>query len=61
MLNSTATHADELKGEKGLLAIWGTAGNEMRHIQEVERAGFPVTVECEWIEPDAYEALVERP
>jgi hypothetical protein len=45
-----------VKDEKGLLVLWGTAGTDMRHIQEVEKVGFPVTIECDWIEPDAYQA-----
>ena len=45
-----------LEGESGLLAIWGQAGVDMRHIEDVERAGFPVTVECDWIEQGDYEA-----
>jgi hypothetical protein len=49
-----------LEGESGPLAIWGTHGVDMRHIhaleQKVKTAGFPVTVECDWIQPDDYEA-----
>ena len=49
-----------VEGESGLLAIWGTHGVHMRHIEALEEqaksAGFPVTVECEWIQPDDYEA-----
>lgn len=48
-----------VKGDAGLLAVWGTAGEDMRHIQLMEariaRAGFPVTIECDWIPPDEYE------
>jgi hypothetical protein len=28
----------------------------MQHIKAVERVGFPLTIECDWIEPDTYEA-----
>jgi hypothetical protein len=45
-----------LEGEPGLLAIWGTRGTDMQHIEAVERVGFPLTIECDWIEPDTYEA-----
>lgn len=37
------------------MAIWGTAHGDMRNITVVEAAGFPVTIECDWIEPDDYE------
>jgi len=47
--------------QRGLLAIWGTAGLDMRHIDELEqtirRVGFPITIECDWIEPDTYERI----
>ena len=45
-----------VKGEHGLLAIWGTSGVGMRHIEEVEGLEFPLTIECDWIPPDDYEA-----
>jgi hypothetical protein len=45
-----------VEGEFGFLAIWGTRGQDMRHIEAVERAGFPLTIECDWIAPDVYEA-----
>ena len=47
-----------VQGERGLLAIWGRAGVDMRHIFEVEQHGFPLTIECDWIDPDPYEARV---
>lgn len=44
----------------GLLAVWGTAPTRMEHIKaleaEVARSGYPVTIECDWIQPDSYEA-----
>lgn len=49
-----------VKDEPGLLAVWGTAPAGMQHIgaleSEVARTGYPVTIECDWIEPDSYEA-----
>lgn len=49
-----------VKGEEGLLAVWGDSGREMSHIEELERhiatSGYPVTIECDWIPPDDYEA-----
>jgi hypothetical protein len=39
----------------GLLVVWGAAGQNMRNIEAVERAGFPVTIECDWTAPDSYE------
>ena len=45
-----------IKGEAGLLAIWGTRNVNMGHIELVEQLGFPLTIECDWIEPDPYEA-----
>lgn len=49
-----------VEGQRGLLVLWGTTEADMRHIrqleQEVEQSGFPVTIECDWIQPDAYEA-----
>ena len=30
--------------------------SERRRIDTVQRHGFPVTVECDWIQPDTYEA-----
>jgi hypothetical protein len=47
-------------GGGGLLAVWGTERQDMTHITELESAiaarGFPLTVECDWIQPDPYEA-----
>src|SRR5438309_7548577 len=43
-------------GQRGLLAIWGKRGQDMTHIEAVEQTGFPLTIECDWIEPDSYEA-----
>lgn len=49
-----------IHGSSGLLAIWGTAAKDMRNIEAIEAAkvqyGFPLEVECDWIEPDDYEA-----
>ena len=45
-----------VEGEEGLLAIWGRTGTNMGHILDIEQTGFPLTLECDWIEPDAYEA-----
>lgn len=49
-----------VRDTEGLLAIWGTEGHDMRHIEEMEAAiqqrGFPLTVVCDWITPDEYEA-----
>lgn len=49
-----------LKDDPGLLVVWGTAPAGMHHIEMLEahvgRLGYPVTVECEWIQPDEYEA-----
>jgi hypothetical protein len=49
-----------IQGDSGLLAIWGTHPVDMAHIQALEsamsRGGFPITLECDWIQPDAYEA-----
>jgi len=45
-----------VKGEPGTLAVWGTIGDDMRHIHALDKAsardGWPVTVECEWIRPN---------
>lgn len=47
-------------GDSGLLVFWGTAGQDMRHIaaleQRVRERDWPVTIECDWIAPDSYEA-----
>jgi hypothetical protein len=43
-----------LDGEEGHLAIWGTPGKNMDHVtafHERAKAGFPITLECEWISP----------
>jgi hypothetical protein len=49
-----------VKGDSGLLAVWGTAAGGMQHIKALEahvhRSGYPVTIECDWIQPDLYEA-----
>jgi hypothetical protein len=49
-----------VQGTDGLLAIWGESGGDMKHIEDLEHAiterGFPIEVECDWIEPDDYEA-----
>lgn len=40
-----------VEGKSGLLAVWGTAGQNMDHIRALEaRAarGYPIEVECEW-------------
>jgi hypothetical protein len=41
-------------GDEGRLAIWGKPGKDTAHIDmfnERVKAGFPVTVEREWIRP----------
>jgi hypothetical protein len=43
-----------LDGDDGHLAIWGTPGGDMTHVEafdERAKQGFPVTVDCEWIRP----------
>jgi hypothetical protein len=49
-----------VKDDQGLLVLWGTYDVDMRHIQELEHevkhSGYPVTIECDWIQPDPYEA-----
>ncbi|MGE0594660.1 MAG: hypothetical protein AB7G23_08950 [Vicinamibacterales bacterium] len=49
-----------VQNDRGLLAVWGTARADMRHIDaleaEIARADFPITIECDWIPPDPYEA-----
>jgi hypothetical protein len=49
-----------VKEDTGLLAVWGTTDVDMLHIQklekQIEQSGFPITIECDWIEPDPYEA-----
>src|SRR5262245_18282264 len=45
-----------VKGVSGLLVLWGTTGEDMDHIEEIERHSYPITIECDWIPPDEYEA-----
>jgi hypothetical protein len=45
-----------LEGESEHLAIWGTVGKNMTHVNafnERARKGFPVILESEWIAPTA--------
>lgn len=53
-----------IAGQTGLLAVWGTSRLDMRHVlaleDAIERSGFPVRVECDWIPPDDYEARTFR-
>src|SRR5262245_3537148 len=44
-----------VKDDKGLLVILCTAKENMANIFLIERSGFPVTIECDWVEPDEYE------
>lgn len=52
--------ASHIQGDSGLLVLWGTAGKDMRHISALERRvkerRYTVTIECDWITPDSYEA-----
>lgn len=48
-----------VRSESGLLVLWGTMGRDTRHIDEAERAlrdKSTLTIECDWIAPDDYEA-----
>lgn len=43
-----------LHGDTGCLAVWGTPGKNMAHVDALNArmlAGFPMTIECEWIHP----------
>ena len=41
-----------VKGDFGLLVLFGSSDSDVRNIEAVERHGFPVTITCDWLSPN---------